>query len=128
MSTFVLDEMNNVNGTITFYRLIEDGVCYWNEFCMSIENEGTHYEQVFALTAQMNRKANLHSLSEKKYHAYDTNVPGISGFEFKTKDLRAYGIKDGDGNTIIFAGKKSNQRTDEVMFRSIVKRYIESKK
>jgi hypothetical protein len=128
MSKFALDEMNNVNGVITFYRLIEDGVCYWNEFCVEIEKEGTHYEQVFALTAQMNRKANLQSLAEKKYHAYDTKVTGVSGFEFKTKDLRAYGIKDEQGNIIIFAGKKSNQDDDEVTFRSIVKRYTESKR
>jgi hypothetical protein len=128
MSSFVLDDFNNVNGTINFYKLIEDGVCYWNEFCIALENEGTHYEQIFALTSLMDRKSNLKSLAKEKYHDYDTKVKGVSGFEFKTSDLRAYGIKDALGNIIIFAGKKSNQKKDEVTFRSIVKRYSESKK
>jgi hypothetical protein len=128
MSIFVLDEINNVNGSITFYRLIEDGLCYWNEFCLEIEREGNYYEQVFTLTSQMNSKANLKSLPKEKYHDYDTKVKGVSGFEFKTRNLRAYGIKDELGNIIIFAGKKSNQSKDETTFRSIVKRYSESKK
>jgi hypothetical protein len=127
MSKFVLDEFNNVNGTIDFYKLIEDGVCYWNEFCIEVEKEGTHYEQIFSLTAIMDRKSKLKGLAKDKYHDYDTKVKGVSGFEFKTKDLRAYGIKDDIGNIIIFAGKKSNQKKDEATFRSIVKRYIESK-
>jgi len=128
MSRFVLDEINNVNGNITFYRLIEDGICYWNEFCLELEREGTYYEQVFAITAQMNRKANLKTLPKDKYHDYDTKVKGVSGFEFKTRNLRAYGIKDEQGNIIIFAGKKANQPKDEITFRSIVKRYSDSKK
>ena len=128
MSIFVLDEFNNVNGNITFYKLIEDGHCYWNEFCIELENEGTYYEQIFTLTSQMNDKANLKSLPEKKHKSFETHVKGISGFEFRTRDLRAYGINDKEGNIIILAGKKANQPKDEVQFRSIVKRYINSKK
>jgi len=127
MSIFVLDEINNVNGDITFYRLIEDGHCYWNEFCIALENEGTYYEQVFTLTSQMNDKAKLKSLPEKKHKSFATHVKGVSGFEFRTKDLRAYGINAIEGNIIIFAGKKANQPRDEVKFRSIVRRYIDSK-
>ncbi|MDR3693517.1 hypothetical protein [Mucilaginibacter sp.] len=106
MSKFVLDEFNNVNGTITFYKIIEDGVCYWNEFCKTIEKEGIWYEQIYTLISQMDRKAKLKSLPKEKYHDYSTGVKGVNGFEFKTKDLRAYGIKDELGNVIIFAGKK----------------------
>ena len=127
MSKFVLDEINNVNGTIRFYRLIENGICYWNEFCLSLEAEGMYYDQIFSITAQMNDKANLKSLPETKHKPFNTDVDGISGFEFRTRDLRAYGIKDEAGNVIIFAGKKANQKKDEVRFRSIVKRYIASK-
>jgi hypothetical protein len=128
MSKFALDEFNNVNGHIIFYKLIENDHCYWNEFCIEIENEGTYYEQIFALTSQMDDKAKLKSLSSTKHKSFETNVKGVSGFEFRTHDLRAYGIKDTDGNIIIFAGKKANQKKDEVQFRAIVKRYINSKK
>jgi len=127
MSKFVLHEINNVNGIIKFYRLIDDGVCYWNEFCIKLEAEGTYYDQVFSITAQMNDKANLKSLPKNKHKSFNTKVKGVSGFEFRTRDLRAYGISDEDGNVIIFAGKKANQPKDEIQFRSIVKRYIESK-
>jgi hypothetical protein len=128
MSKFVLDEFNNVNGTITFFKIIEDGVCYWNEFCKTIQNEGVWVEQLDTLISQMDRKANLKSLPKEKYHDYSTGVKGVSGFEFKTRDLRAYGIKDELGNVIIFAGKKNSQNKDEEKFKSIVKRYSNSKK
>lgn len=128
MSKFALDEFNNVNGQITFYKLIEDGYCYWNEFCTAIQEEGMYYEQIFALTSQMNDKSNLKSLPNTKHKSYATHVKGVSGFEFRTRDLRAYGISDKEGNIIIFAGKKANQARDEVQFRSIVKRYINAKK
>jgi hypothetical protein len=127
MSKFVLDEINNVNGTIRFYKLIEDGICYWNEFCLALQAEGTYYDQVFSITSQMNDKANLKTLPNTKHKSFNTKVKGVNGFEFRTRDLRAYGINDENGNVIIFAGKKANQGKDEIRFRSIVKRYIESK-
>jgi len=126
MSKFVLDEFNNVNGIITFYKLIDNEYCYWNEFCKSIQKEGVWVEQLDALISQMNRVANLESMPEKKYHPYSTKVKGVIGFEFRTKDLRAYGIKDKKGNIIICAGKKNSQDDDETQFRSIVKRYSNS--
>ena len=128
MSKFVLDEINNVNGIITFYKLIEDGVCYWNEFCLEMEREGTYYEQVFRFASQMNDKANLKPLSNTKHKSFATHVPGVSGFEFRTYDLRAYGIDTKEGNIIVCAGKKADQGKTEVQFRAIVKRYINSKK
>jgi hypothetical protein len=127
MSKFVLKEFNNVNGTITFFKLIEDGYCYWDEFCKGIQREATWVEQLDALVSQMDDKANLKTLSEKKHKEFSTGIKGISGFEFRTRDLRAYGIKDEQGNVIIFAGKKTTQDKDEIKFRSIVKRYISSK-
>jgi hypothetical protein len=128
MSKFVLQELNNVNGKITFFKIIEDGVCYWNEFCKTIQNEGIWIEQLDTLISQMDTKANLKSLPKEKYHPYSTEVKGVNGFEFKTRDLRAYGINDDFGNVIIFAGKKNSQDKDEVKFKSIVKRYSGSKK
>jgi len=128
MSKFALDEINNVIGQITFYKLIEDSYCYWNEFCTELENEGTYYDQVFSFTAQMNDKANLKSLPETKHKAFATQVKGVNGFEFRTRDLRAYGISQNEGNIIVIAGKKAEQHKIEIQFRSIVKRYIESKK
>jgi hypothetical protein len=126
MSRFVLDEINNVNGQITFYRLIEDEHCYYNEFCMTMEREGTYYDQVFRFKSQMNDKANLQPLSKSKHKAFATHVKGVSGFEFRTYDLRLYGIDSKLGNIIILGGKKSDQSKNEVQFRSIVKRYSES--
>lgn len=128
MSKFVLDEFNNVNGKITFYKLIEDGRCYWNELCLALEAEGTYYEQIPALISQMNDKANLKSLPKSKHKAFATHITGISGFELRTHDLRVYGIHDKVGNIIILGGKKANQNKDEVKFRAIVKSYNDSKK
>lgn len=128
MSKFVLKELNHVNGTITFFKIIEDGVCYWDEFCKGIQRDGTWVEQIAALVSQMDAKANLKPLSEKKYKEISTGIKGIISFEFRTWDLRAYGIKDENGNIIILAGKKTTQDKDISQFKSIIKRYLLSKK
>ncbi|CAN5174548.1 hypothetical protein BH09BAC6_BH09BAC6_16800 [soil metagenome] len=128
MSKFALKEFNNVNGTITFFKIIEDGFCYWDDFCKSIQRDGTWVEQLDVLVSQMDDKANLKPLSEKKYKEISTGINGIKGFEFRTKDLRAYGIKDAQGNIIIYAGKKSTQPKDIPKLKSIVKRYLTSEK
>ena|ERR1035437_1147683 len=128
MSKFALKEYNNVNGIITFFKIIEDGFCYWDEFCKSIQAEGTWEEQLDVLVSQMDSKANLKPLSDKKYKEISTGIKGIKAFEFRTWDLRAYGIKDEKGNIIILAGKKATQDKDISQLKSIIKRYLSSKK
>lgn len=126
MPKFVKKHCNNIYGKIPFYKIIEDGECYWDEFCKQIQSEGTWVDQLLVLTSLMDDKSNLRLLPQVKYRPIDSGVSGVDGFEFKSNDLRAYCISDG-GNIIIMAGKKSTQKKDIPKFRSIVKRYINSK-
>jgi hypothetical protein len=127
MSKFALKQKNDVNGKVPVFKIIEDKHCYWDEFCKSIQKEGTWEPQLYALVSQMNDLANLKPLG-KKYKDVTPDKELIKEFELKTNDLRAYGIKDEKGNIIILGGKKSTQHEDYKTFRSVKKRYLESKK
>jgi putative component of toxin-antitoxin plasmid stabilization module len=51
----------------------------------------------------------------------------VKEFEIKRGDLRVYLIKE-DAHIVIVSGKKSRQQEDIRQFRSIKKRYLDSKK
>jgi len=125
MSKFVVEPCNDVNGTIPFFKIIEDSKCYWNEFCIEIEKDGTWENQLDQLKSRMDEISNLKSLPFKKFHKLDP--PSIDEYEVKTDNLRAYLILYKSTYIILYAGKKTNQVKDLKTFKKIRERYLNAK-
>lgn len=126
MSKFVLKEYNNVLGRIKFFKLIEDKVCYWDEFCREIQKDANLEYQLITVISRMNDIANLRMLPKEKFRDITPGKQTIREYEIKTKDLRVYLIKDESGNVVLMGGKKNSQPEDIKRFRGIKKAYLSS--
>ena len=127
MFRFVLGDLPEVKGTISFKKLIIDGVCPYDEFCDQIRREGNLAKQLIGIINNMNQVANLKRLPREKFRDITPGNDAIKEFELKKGDLRIYLIKEA-GHIVILGGKKSTQRGDINHFRVVKRRYIESKK
>src|ERR1700749_5074955 len=107
MSKFVLEPLNDVNGEIDFFKILENEECYWNKFCIEIEESGNWEAQLDQLKAIMDDVANKKLLPQNKFKKLDP--PKTDEYEAKTHDLRAYLLLDDNGFILMYASKKSEQ-------------------
>lgn len=49
MSKLALKEYNNVSGKIKFFKLIEDKICYWDDFCREIQKDANLEDQLITV-------------------------------------------------------------------------------
>ena len=124
MSKFALELLNDVNGEIDFFKVLENAVCYWNEFCLEIESKTNWATQLDQLKARMDDVANKKLLPKEKFRKLKAMD---DSYEVKTADLRAYLLLDQNGYIIMYAGKKSDQDKEIIKFNAIKERYLTSK-
>jgi putative component of toxin-antitoxin plasmid stabilization module len=127
MNIFTLANMDQVSGRIRFCKLIIDGSCQFDEFCAEIKRDGNLKGQLIGLYLNMNHVADLKRLPRQMFRDITPAKETVKEFEIKKGDLRVYLIKE-DGHIVIISGKKSTQQEDIKRFRSIKKRYLDSKK
>ncbi len=126
MNKFALEDIIEVKGIIRFKKLIIDGVSSFDQFYELIKQEGNLEKQLTGIISNMNQVANLKRLPKEKFRDITPRKESIKEFEFKKGDLRVYVIKE-DGHIVILGGKKGTQHEDIKQFRSIKKRYLDSK-
>lgn len=115
MPKFALEliQIEAVKGKQRFDKLVINGKCPFDEFEKSMK---VYYaNEIVQLYALMNEVANLKSLPNTKFHAYDKNNP--RGWEFKTKNLRLYCVEQSGGKIVVTGGQKSQQDKDTSKFR-----------
>ncbi len=127
MNRFALTKISQVKGQIQFCKLIIDGVCQFDEFCLEIEKDGNLSKQLSTIFSRMDQVAGMKLLPKEKFRDITPKKRNVKEFEIKTKDLRVYLIKE-EGHIVILGGKKSTQSEDIKHFRSIKDRYLQSKK
>lgn len=74
----------------------------------------------------MDGVANLNSVSEEKFKDITPSGDKIKEYEFKSGDLRVYGIKIPNGKLIVLGGFKNQQNSDITKFRSLKIEYLQS--
>ncbi|TXI71244.1 MAG: hypothetical protein E6Q41_00455 [Cyclobacteriaceae bacterium] len=126
MSKFALENIDLVKGPIRFKKLVIDGSCQFDAFCDQIEHEGNLHKQLVGLFANMNQVALMKRLPATKFRDITPAREHVKEFEIKKGDLRVYLIKE-EAHIVIIAGKKSGQAEDIRTFRSIKRRYLDSK-
>jgi putative component of toxin-antitoxin plasmid stabilization module len=127
MNKFALKKIPEIKGRILFSMLEVDGACQFEEFCSEIEEDGNMKKQLITAFARMTQVSNLQRLPEQKFRDITPRNETIKEFEVKTNDLRIYLIKE-EGHIIILGGKKNTQKGDISHFRSVKRRYLQSKK
>lgn len=122
MPTFALRKIETIKGKQEFDKLIVDGKCPFDEFEAGLEAQNR--KEMAGIYNCMQNVADLKTLPYKKFHFYDEGVNGVREFEFKSKNLRVYGITKKNGKIIVFGGTKSNQSKDEMEFRRLKTQYL----
>lgn len=120
MHEYELAPVENVrNGCFSFYKLIIDGICPYDEFCDEMWN-GPNHGVMAGLISQMDNFG--HTLLPKtKFRKIEDAGEDI--FEFKRKTLRIYVRKKDPDIYIILGGVKANQKKDIAKIKKIVKDY-----
>lgn len=127
MSKFTLQNIPEVKGQIQFKKLIIDGECQFDEFFDEITRDGNLRKQLVGIVNNMNEVAQMKRLPKDKFRDITPAKESIKEFEIKKGDLRVYVIKE-QGHIVVLGGKKGTQDEDIKQFRSIKRRYLDSKK
>jgi len=128
MSIFVLKRIEQIKGRISFFKLIIDNRCEFDEFCELLKRrkEDSKLRSIFGI---MESVANLNRLPETKFRELKGRPAGdnVKEYEIKKKPYRIYLFKDDAGNIIVFGSSKKLQKKDIKRLRQIKNEYLKSK-
>jgi len=97
-----------------------------DEFEESLEEQyKTEMESIYFY---MEEVANLRSLPRTKFRELKGVKGNIKEYEFKSKHLRVYAIKQPNCKLVVMCGYKNSQNEDINKFRALKKQYIISQK
>ena len=113
MSIFALENIDEVkNGACSFFKLSYNGRCFYDEFCEEIGNNAIEKKQLNIIRTYMNLMAETNlQLPSVKFNSIKQGNKVIA-YEFKSKDLRIYVVKQDPNIFVILGGHKKNQNKD----------------
>ncbi len=122
MHTFAIQKIDAINGTQDFNKLIVDGKSLLDEFEESLED--IYKCEMDSIYYYMEEVANCRSLPVSKFRELRKVKGNIKEYEFKSKHIRVYAIKQPGGKLIVMCGYKNSQDRDIVKFRELKKEYL----
>lgn len=128
MTKFALKSLSSIIGKQEIDLLIENDVCYFEEFEDEIKERHKKYDnELGSLLQILERLSNGESLPNGKFKDITPEKESVKEYEIKTRHLRIYLIKKVDGKIIVLGGYKNRQKKDIRKFRSIKSRYLDYK-
>ncbi|MBW3128871.1 hypothetical protein [Hymenobacter profundi] len=131
---FEVERLTQIQGKVTFYKLLKDDVCFFDEFQQQIKDDGNHVSELISAFSLMDQVAKLRHLPGTKYHplgesfTYTSNGKACRArnHEIKTKNLRVYlcHLDDPAGKVVVMAGHKNTQAADIAAFENLVLQYL----
>lgn len=123
MNRFAFHKMEVIKGLIPFYKLEMDGMIPIEQF--ENELESIYKSQYNSVHGWMERYSNRFTIPKTKFRPLDKKKENTGTFEFKTNDLRIYGMTLPGGIVIIFGGYKGKgQDKDITQVKKIAKEII----
>lgn len=124
MTTFALKKIESICGVQQFHQLIVNGKAVFDDFEKSLETQ--HQSEFKTIIAYMNFIAELKTLPDKKFKDITPQNEIIKEYEFKSKHIRIYVIKQLNGKIVVLCGHKTTQKQDIKRFRKIKSDYLNS--
>lgn len=129
MKEYSLNKIEEIDGKQVFYKLEVGGECQFDEYVKEIEKEGQYVEEYYSLIANMEDVANNNLLPKTKFRDITLSKKDkVKEYEFKTKHLRVYVIKNDAGKLVLLGGYKNSQKKDINKFRALKDSYLKCKK
>lgn len=126
MHTFAVQKIETINGKQEFNMLIVDGKSLLEEFEESLED--IYENEMNSIYLYMEEVANCTSLPKSKFREINCGKGNIKEYEFKSKHLRVYAIKQFGGKLVVMCGYKNSQKKDISKFRELKKEYLKISK
>ncbi|GAB4056234.1 hypothetical protein [Spirosoma litoris] len=127
MSTFALRKVEAVKAKQELDELVIDGVGQLEAFEQLIEATDKRFLTEFkTLLSYIEYAANGNSLPDTKFKDVTPDGTVHKEYEFKSKHLRVYAIKQANGKIIVLGGFKTTQKADFKRFRSLKEQYLNS--
>lgn len=131
MYKFDVIRICKISGHQSFYKLIINGRCEFDEFCETLKKNKKTESILKKIQTRMEYIAQSKQvmLSSKKYGIIKRpgNDP-YPDYEIKEKEYRLYLFKDKSlGKIVVFGGLKKNQKKDIKRLREIKKAYMNLK-
>lgn len=128
MPEFKLIRIEQVRGRNTYYKLVKDGSCEFDEFCEEIKKPDMYESELKRIFSYMELAANQQPLPKTKFKDITPQKVPDKECEFKTKNLRVYAFQQKNtGKIIVCGGIKTTQKSDIKHFRELKKQYLEFK-
>lgn len=119
---FAVEKLEAVrdNGKVLFFKLIKDGVCWFDEFYEEQMKNPKHAGEMKSILATMDFMAETdHMLPVTKFNSIKQGK-NVIGYEFKKNELRVYCMKPASNVVVVFGGYKKNQGRDVKRLNRIV--------
>lgn len=128
MITFVLKKIVEIEGKVSFYKLIMNETCEFDLFWEEIEKDGNLKGELLKIQTLMSEISDNKSLPQQKFRNITPKKENVTEYEIKTKHLRVYLFQEKHtGKIIVSGGKKTTQKKDIKHFRKLKKQYFQSK-
>lgn len=123
MTTFAFHKIEEIQCTkIVFRKLSRNGKCFLNQFEDEIKDNSQYYSEFKTLLSYLEYYSTGAKLPVVKYK--ELSVKKHKLFEFRSKNLRLYGIPASNGRVIIMCGYKKNQDKDLNRLEALLKELI----
>lgn len=128
MSEFTLKRLEQVKGRNSFYKLVKNGTCEFDNFCKKMGGPGMYKSELMTIFSYMELAANQQPLPGTKFKDITPRNESVKEHEFKSKHLRVYAFQQRrTGKIIVCGGTKSSQKSDIRHFRQIKSQYLQFK-
>ena len=124
MTKFAFKKIEEINCLQDIVKLEVDESCYFDIFQEEIYKSGSQYITELGMILQyIERDGNGQGVADKKKDITPKKTK-IKEYEYRTKHLRIYAIKQKGGKIIILGGFKNRQKKDIKKFRQIKNQLI----
>ena len=111
---FAVEKLEAVrgNGKVLFFKLVKDGVCWFDDFYEEQNKDAKHASELRFILSQMDYMAETDAIFPKEKFNSIKQGKNVIGYEFKKNELRVYCLKPASNVVVVFGGYKKNQEKD----------------
>lgn len=119
---FAVEKLEAVrgNGKVLFFKLVKDGVCWFDDFYEEQNKDAKHASELRFILSQMDYMAETDAIFPKEKFNSIKQGKNVVGYEFKKNELRVYCLKPASNVVVVFGGYKKNQEKDVKRLQRIV--------
>lgn len=123
---FAFEKMTEIRGKIPFYKLKKQDNIQLDDFETELVASPKYIKEYLKILSWMDLYSNGELVGKEKFRTLDHDKSPYTLFEFKSRNLRVYGMGCPGGEIIILGGYKNRQNRDLKRVRKIAEAVYKS--